>query len=83
MTLSSHKGIKGCSIGLMLNAHLLCLEKKIPDMGCSQSIPLLIYTELEIKAFGLGSRIVDMALWDEPKFELSAKVCACYSVFGL
>ena len=65
------------------NAHLLCLEKKIPDMGCSKSIPLLIYTELEIKTFCLCSRIVDMALWDEPNFELSAKVCARYSVFGL
>ena len=29
---------------------------------------------LEIKTFSLGSRIEDMALWDEPIVELSAKV---------
>ena len=29
---------------------------------------------LELKTFSLGSRIVDMALWDEPIVELSAKV---------
>ena len=34
-------------------------------------------------AFSLGSRIGDMALLDEPIVELSAKVCACYSVFGV
>ena len=39
--------------------------------------------EIEIKTFGLGSRIGDVALWDEPNVELSAKVCACYSVLGL
>ena len=34
------------------------------------------YEILEIKTFGLGSRIGDMALWNEPNIELSAKVCA-------
>ena len=41
------------------------------------------YEILEIKTFGLGSRIGDMALWNEPNVELSAKVCAHYNVFGL
>ena len=41
----------------------------------------LYYLTQEIKTFGLGSGIQDMALWDE--LSLSAKVCVPYSVFGL
>ena len=37
-----------------------------------------MYSTPEIKTFGLGSKIQDMALWDEPN-----KVCVPYSVFGL
>ena len=41
----------------------------------------LIFGSLEIKTFGLGSRIRDMALWDELNIELECQ--SDNSVFGL
>ena len=38
---------------------------------------------LEIKTFGLGSRIWDMALWDEPNIELESHSVHWLWFFGL
>ena len=44
----------------------------------------IIIKKLEIKTSGLGSRIQDIALWDESNIALERQmVCTLYSIFGL
>ena len=41
------------------------------------------YFTLEIRTFGLGSKIQDMVLWDEPNIELECQIVCAHVILPL